>query len=198
MTKCDWDSWLTKSIEYYGSFIEFVRQHDRYRHTFYPWIFGYCKPPMTVLEAGCGVGLVACIMAGMGYDVMGVDCVPSAIKFSKEVTQAKCGTHAKFECKDIMKMDDSKKFDLVMSLGVLEHFSEKDALEMVKKLMRLSNKFIMLEVPTKNTPLDDKDDAPMEIVYYPEKFVSLCRRAGIDILNVYAWGESVAVMGLVP
>lgn len=43
------------------------------------------------------------------------------------------------------------KFDLVLSLGVIEHFSKEDMIRFMKKCIELSNKYILIAIPNQES-----------------------------------------------
>lgn len=85
----------------------------------------------SVLDVGCGTGeLTAIIARRNASEVLGIDYSLSAIAEAKKL-------HARdnllFECRDIKNV--SGRFDVIISLGTLEHFD--DPLRLLKKFKQM-------------------------------------------------------------
>jgi len=79
--------------------------------------FATVEPALRVLDVGCGVGLVMALFAEQGFDAYGVD-LPKAARFWAEAGR----DPRKLFCADatVLPFAD-RSFDLVLSLGVVEH-----------------------------------------------------------------------------
>jgi SAM-dependent methyltransferase len=92
----------------------------------------------TVLEVGCGGGVYPIknkeLFSGMSYT--GLDISQSAVEYCKKNSQFN------FICADVLKIDKSKKYDLVFSHHVVDHVYDIDGF--VRKLISLSKKFVYL------------------------------------------------------
>ena len=88
-----------------------------------------------VLDVGCGTGLFAYEAAKRGASVLGIDYSPDGIREAKKLHQHK---NLEFRCEDIFKSNALKeKFDVVVSLGTLEHMDDPDrAIRIFKKLLK--------------------------------------------------------------
>lgn len=78
------------------------------------------------LEVGCGRGSLSAYFADAGWDCTLLDISPSAIKRAQEAFHEE-GLSAQFDigdCLNLPYLDNS--FDLVFSIGLLEHFQEID------------------------------------------------------------------------
>ena len=51
----------------------------------------------------------------------------------------------------IVFFKSKEKYDLVLSLGVIEHFQDKKRKEFLKTCMNLSNKYILIAIPNQNS-----------------------------------------------
>jgi SAM-dependent methyltransferase len=70
-----------------------------------------------VLDAGCGGGHNALYLAGLGYDVVGIDVAPSAISRARHKAEQQ-GVHAEFAVGDIVNLADwPGMFDTVIDIG---------------------------------------------------------------------------------
>jgi len=90
--------------------------------TSYRYIVDKYKSPLTILEAGCGLGRWAVPLALGGFIVTGIDIEQDALDILKQFHSSPNLTvvHG-----DILAMPfPDESFDLVLSLGVLEHFED--------------------------------------------------------------------------
>lgn len=79
-----------------------------------------------VLDAGCGTGENALYLAGLGFEVWGIDATPTAIKKAKEKA-AERGINVNFLVLDALKLRLLKvKFDTVIDSGLFHVFSDEE------------------------------------------------------------------------
>jgi len=77
-----------------------------------------------VLEVGCGRGSMSAYFAENGYDCTLLDSSESVIATAKTIFN-NCQLNASFDVGDAMNLPYTKgSFDLVFSIGLLEHFKE--------------------------------------------------------------------------
>lgn len=79
-------------------------------------------PPQKILEAGCGIGRWAIPLSQQGYLVTGIEIEEPAIKIIKENHAADNLTLIQGDIYEMGFQD--KTFDIILSLGVLEHFED--------------------------------------------------------------------------
>lgn len=96
-----------------------------------------------MLELGGGSGLVAKILAQkLKVELSLLDNNQGAheafLKFSRD---------GEYLRKDFFSFKTKRKWDLVYSLGVLEHFSKKRKLELIKIHQKLASKYVFIAVP---------------------------------------------------
>jgi SAM-dependent methyltransferase len=65
------------------------------------------------LDLGCGTGPATCVLAAHGYDALGVDLSPTAIRMARR-TAAERNLAARFEQQDVLEMEGEACFDLVV------------------------------------------------------------------------------------
>jgi len=103
----------------------------------------------SIIEAGCGTGFIVRALASRGYNAFGVDYAKQTISFLKSNFP-----ELSFICEDVrdLSLADSK-FDVYLSLGVIEHFiNEKDALSVIEEAIRVTKPegIIFISVPFTN------------------------------------------------
>lgn len=77
-----------------------------------------------VLEVGCGRGSLSCYFSASGYDCTLLDLSPKAIEIARQIFMQN-NLPARFDIADAVHMPyENYSFDLVFSIGLLEHFNE--------------------------------------------------------------------------
>jgi SAM-dependent methyltransferase len=87
----------------------------------------------TILDVGCGTGIVANKLADMGYTV---DCVNPDL-LQKEIFENKYGNKLKLYCCKFEDLDIDKKYDLILMMESLEYI---DLVMALKQSMKYLNK----------------------------------------------------------
>lgn len=96
-----------------------------------------------VLEIGAGSGVDVEALVKMGYDVTFTDLSEVAIeKFKLRELNIKA---KKCDARNLPFKNNS--FDLVYCLGLLEHFGESDRQKIIKEMLRVSKRYILIDVP---------------------------------------------------
>jgi 2-polyprenyl-3-methyl-5-hydroxy-6-metoxy-1,4-benzoquinol methylase len=100
----------------------------------------------TVLDMGCGDGLIASKLCEMGLTVTGVDLNERAIELGKEkckefIDSGKMSLHVM----SIFKLNKAKQFDYVLCNEVVEHITEPQ--RCIKRIFVLMNKFSIITTP---------------------------------------------------
>ncbi len=79
-----------------------------------------------VLDVGCGTGENTLYLAGLGFEVWGIDAASSAIKKAKEKAK-KRGIKVKFLVGDALKLQLlQNKFDTIIDCGMFHVFSDEE------------------------------------------------------------------------
>lgn len=86
-------------------------------------------PPGCALDLGCGTGTNAITLAEHGWEVVGVDFVPLAIRAArKKARQAGVADLITFEVGNALQMDRKPdQFDLILDIGCFHSFTREDA-----------------------------------------------------------------------
>jgi SAM-dependent methyltransferase len=97
-----------------------------------------------ILDMGCGSGRSLSDLRNLGYkNSFGIDTSLESIEL--------CGRNGFLRDKDVFLMDgantsfDDSEFDMVFSVGLLEHF--EDFTPFVKEMTRISNRYVLLLQP---------------------------------------------------
>ena len=104
-------------------------------------------PPGRAIDLGCGEGSNAIYLAKLGFDVIGVDFSPTALKRARANTRA-AGVEVKFFEDDLTNLQHiSGSFDLLVDFGVLNDMNPEDRdsyMENVVPLASPSSHFILM------------------------------------------------------
>jgi SAM-dependent methyltransferase len=76
------------------------------------FVAGLVDPPARVLDAGCGTGRVAIRLAGLGYDVVGVDLDASMLREAQEQAP-----DLDWRVGDLAELETGQRFDVVVVAG---------------------------------------------------------------------------------
>jgi len=87
------------------------------------------RPGTRVLDIGCGVGRWSLRLAGRGATVTGVDHSATMIAAARRRAGSRgLGEQCRFLVQDLATLDAGAKYDLVLSVTVLQHILDADAL----------------------------------------------------------------------
>jgi SAM-dependent methyltransferase len=98
----------------------------------------------SLLDVGCGMGLLVRTLAARGIDVHGVDVSSLAVE---EGNRKLAGRFHRGSILSLPFPDDS--FDTVSSTDCLEHIAEADVPAGLKELHRVSRRFVFIQLATK-------------------------------------------------
>ena len=95
---------------------------------------------VNILDIGCGGGWLVnslCYHHNEQVKVVGVDYNPVVINYAKEIRD-KLKLKSEFYVSDLFALDETRKYDLIISLGVLHHTN--NCIEAIKKILNYGNK----------------------------------------------------------
>ena len=155
-------------------------------------INNYARDKYSILDIGCGVGVIDFYLGSKGMSVLGIDVSKKAIK--------KAQMTAKYfdlgEKVDFKKMNfpidfPQKRFDMILCLEVLEHLrDDRVAVSIIKNLLS-SGGVVIVSSPSINAPLyklgmlDKFDKKVGHLRRYSTKSIrSLFKDSDLEILDV--------------
>jgi cyclopropane fatty-acyl-phospholipid synthase-like methyltransferase len=91
-----------------------------------------------VLDAGCGTGENALLLAASGHQVTGIDFVDEAIRMARRKATER-GLTVEFQVKDAMTLQDwDRRFATVIDSGLFHVFSDEDRIRYVAGLSHVT------------------------------------------------------------
>lgn len=139
-----------------------------------------------LLDVGCGAGIYSSLLSHHGYAVVGIDEDPRIVQVARDMADY-LRASASFEegsAFDLSRWHD--RFDLVYSLGVIEHFDADVTVRLLQEQARCAP-VIVAAIPTRHTrlsgPLTD------ERLYSRRQFERLVASAGLRIRESFVYGD---------
>jgi cyclopropane fatty-acyl-phospholipid synthase-like methyltransferase len=123
-----------------------------------PWDIGHPQPEIvrldrsgqitgSVLDVGCGTGEHVLYLAGRGFEVMGVDSAPTAIKKARAKAKRR-GLDVTFVLGDALNLSIPKhRFDTVIDMGLFHVFSDEERprfRESLERVLRPGGTYFMM------------------------------------------------------
>lgn len=105
----------------------------------------------TILDAGCGRGAFTFFLAKSFKDIsiIGTDTLEQQVNINNFIAKKYSYNNCRFEIGDILNISDNEKFDLIISIDMLEHIDDHDqACQNIYKALNPGGK-IIVHVPTK-------------------------------------------------
>lgn len=161
----EWSKIYLKKIDRLEGPKKYLQYKVREKEIFIKKILFYAGPNGKVLEAGCGTGVISTYLSNCGLEVTAVDIDEDMLKVARKISK-QFSQKPGFKRVDLFKSDfPVDYYDLVFSHGVLEHFSDKQIITLIKKQLRMS-KTLIFSVPSNY--LSNKDR-----YYGNERFLSV-------------------------
>ena len=102
-----------------------------------------------IMEVGSGTGILSLKLATMGNNVVALDSDADMIALSKKyfLKEFDC-PNIKYVNKDIREYNEKEMFDVIYSIGILEHYSDDEIVELLNKQLLLAD-YVIFGIPTK-------------------------------------------------
>lgn len=123
------------------------------------WVVENLKPK-TVLDAGCAMGLLVEELRALGVEAYGVDISSYAVENADETVRPflACGSIG-----ETLPETLPERFDLIISMEVLEHIKESECLKAIKNLSGYTDTILFCSTP-------DDDGDPTHINLHPQNY----------------------------
>jgi len=140
----------------------------------------------SILELGCGAGLHASLLAAWGYRVTAGDNDPRVLEMARE-TIAALGQEVELGELDATALpSEPSDYDLVFSLGLMEHFDRPVTIDLLRAHGRIA-RWVMAVVPTKHTRF--AAEITDERIYPRAEWESMFREAGLPPRECFVFGD---------
>ena len=98
----------------------------------YKFVARLIKKNDRVLEVGCGSGLGCMFLSQNCAQVTGIDVNKTEIEEAQAINRR---SNAEFKLVDLFQLEDTEKYDVVVSLDVIEHMPVEQGHQLVKKMV---------------------------------------------------------------
>jgi magnesium-protoporphyrin O-methyltransferase len=105
-----------------------------------------------ILDAGCGTGAMAQILAARGADVVAVDLSPQLIAVAEERTPAELKNRITFQSGD-MSSPDHGRFDFCVAMDSVIHYERADMLASLSRLAAITSNAVVFTYAPRTTLL---------------------------------------------
>lgn len=198
------DAWLAFHARWRGdrALLDYAVEHWEYHRPLYTEIRRRVSPPARILEVGCGYAFSAIYLQALGYQVVAIDNVPEVVQEARECGRlfGSAATIEEGDAADLGRYRD--RFDLVYSLGVMEHFSREVAVGLIRDQARCAPQ-VAVVVPTRFSLAQFPPCDVGWIVYSRRALERLLRDAGFAEVRTLGYGDVAlplhrAIKGLLP
>jgi SAM-dependent methyltransferase len=181
-----WKGYITRGVKTAGGPIPFALSQWGFLFPIYLAIKRALPSGGRVLDVGCGAGIFTALLAHHGFQVVGIDEDPAIVAYARETVEyfrspAQIEQGSAFELARYYS-----QFDLVYSLGVVEHFEPAVTIRLIEEQSRCG-RLVLVAVPTRFTryaaPVTD------ERLYRRGQVSRLVRRAGVRVKESFVYGE---------
>ena len=171
---------------------------DFHKHIFLMQKYMELGPGRKVLDLGCGTGRLLIELLQTGADVTGLDTFEEANGIDRKIVEARldeAGYSANIIQGSAAKLPFADgSFDLVVSIGMLEHVDpayRTDMLQEIFRIVRPGGYFFLIAGPTVNTPFDQHIPGhPFPNWLSRERKLAISERAGRRQFLEVPWGIS--------
>ena len=109
-----------------------------------------------VMELGSGTGVLALKISTLNHCVTALDSDKDMISLSKKYFLDKFkNPQIDYVCSDIRTFTTAQRFDVIYSIGILEHYSDSEIIDLINKQTLISN-IVIFGIPTKYFDEDKK------------------------------------------
>jgi hypothetical protein len=172
-----------------NNLLPFLRNYFDYYLPLYNKIRKHVPIGARLLEVGAGTAIFGMWLATEGYYVIQIDPNSKIIKMAREnairfnVPEERYNALLAYG-EDIANMFPPKFFDLSYSRGLLEHFPEEMAINLIRSQAAISKKIISV-VPGKHMKTPRLDERAFTL----KKLKQLHEKAGLKVIESFSYGD---------
>ncbi|HUW22547.1 MAG TPA: class I SAM-dependent methyltransferase [bacterium] len=188
MTK-RWQEYFQRQEYKHHSVLDFAVNHWNYNEPLYFRIKRLMQPPARILDVGCGLGYSDIYLQKCGYEVVGIDDDANIVEKARKNAEY-FRSNVKFEQVDAFDLSKYYgKFDLVYSVGVVEHFDRKTTIVLLKEQAKCA-KYMIAVIPTKFTRYSG--EITDERIYTISQLRGIFKYAGLEVIGKFGYGNIVS------
>lgn len=181
-----WKTYVTQGIQAAGGPVPFALSQWAFLFPIFLAIRRALPLGGKVLDVGCGAGIFTALLAHHGFQVVGVDDDPEIVDYAREMVEY---FHSPAQVEHLSAFDLAPhhgRFDLVYSLGLVEHFERAVTVRLIAEQARCG-RLVLVAVPTRFTryaaPVTD------ERLYRRRQVSELVCGAGLRVKESFVYGE---------
>ena len=131
----------------YASFFENSLMNVLIRLARYKFVAKMVKKDDEVLEVGCGSGVGTIFLGQHCKNIVGLDVKQHEVSEAQSINKRE---NVKFIVEDLFDLDEENKYDVIVSMDVLEHLTPEQGDKFVEKISKLlkPNGFFACGVPS--------------------------------------------------
>ena len=181
-----WRSYIARGVEAAGSGLAFATEQWMALFPVYLAIRRALPAGGRVLDVGCGAGAFTALLAHRGFEAVGIDEDPDVVSCAREMAgDLRAPIRIERAAADDLSVFYDQ-FDLVYSLGVVEHFEPSVTIDLMREQARCAP-LVLAAVPTRFTryagSLSD------ERLYTRRRFTELVAQSGLRVRESFVYGE---------
>jgi SAM-dependent methyltransferase len=180
-----WWAYFQDNLDDKHWFEEAVSQFQ-FMQPLYGMIQRYIPRGGRILDIGSGLGFNDIYLSSIGYRVTGIDnderIISTAAEFSRKLEIGCDFIHA--DAFDLSAYYN--QYDLVYSLGVLEHFDREITIRLLEEQKKCAE-YVLIEIPSKYTSLTG--DITDERIYTMQQLRKIVSNAGLDVVTSFGIGD---------
>lgn len=181
-----WKSYITQGVQTAGGPVAFALSQWMFLFPIFLAIRRALPSGGKVLDVGCGAGIFTALLAHQGFQAVGIDEDPDIVAYAKEMVDY-FRSPARVEQGSALDLSRYHgQFDLVYSVGVVEHFEPAVTVRLIQEQARCAP-CVLVAVPTRFTcyaaPVTD------ERLYRRRQVSDLVCRAGLRVVESFVYGE---------
>jgi SAM-dependent methyltransferase len=181
-----WRSYIVRGVEGAGGTVPFALSQWAFLSPVFMAIRRALPTGGRVLDVGCGAGIFGALLSHHGFDVVGIDEDPDVVLLAREMVDffravAQVEHGGAF---DLSRYHDA--FDLVYSLGVVEHFEREVTVQLIREQARCAP-IVLVAVPSRFTRHAGR--VTDERLYTRTQVCALVRQAGLRVRESFVYGD---------
>jgi len=181
-----WTEYIRGGIEQAGGPIPFALTQWSFLAPITAAIERHSPKGGRLLDVGCGAGIYSSLLAHHGYQVSGVDEEPRLVALAREMAEY-------FRAPAVFQQGSAfdlrawyGQFDIVYSLGVVEHFDPEVTVKLIEEQSRCAP-VVVVAVPTRHTRFSSRPTD--ERFYSRPQFERLVSKTNLHIKESFVYGD---------